>query len=142
VLIIILSALLSLQTPVQQPGARNAMPPSTMAKPVYVEVPVTIEIVNMTPQVVSDLVASGKIAIDGANHLNIPQGPMMAKLGPDMLRPGSQAQQIPANSAERPLKLAANHPLLVAAPTKFALVSSKKVKLSVQGNRLILTELR
>lgn len=115
------------------------MPPSTMSNPVYVEVPVTIEIVNMTPQVLSDLVASGKIAIDGANHLTIPQGPMMAKLGPDMLRPGSQAQQIPANSAERPLKLAANQPLLVAAPAKFVLVTARKVKLTVQGNRLVLS---
>ena len=139
-LIVILAALFTFQVPGQQPGTRNAMPPSTMANPVYVEVPVTIEIVNMTPQVLSDLVASGKIAIDGANHLNIPQGPMMAKLGPDMLRPGSQAQQIPANSAERPLKVAANQPLLVAAPAKFTIVTQKKVKLVVQGNRLILTE--
>jgi hypothetical protein len=138
VLFTILFAVLSLQVPVLPPGARNAMPPSTMANPVYVEVPVTIEIVNMTPQVLSDLVASGKIAIDGANHLNIPQGPLMAKLGPDMLRPSSQPHQIPANSAERPLKVTANQPLLVAAPAKFALVAGKKVKLTVQGNRLIL----
>ncbi len=111
-----------------------------MSNPVYVEVPVTIEIVNMTPQVLSDLVASGKIAIDGANHLTVPQGPMMAKLGPDMLRPGSRAQQIPANSAERPLRLPANQTLQVAAPAKFALVTTKKVKMTVQGNRLVLNE--
>jgi len=108
-----------------------------MANPVYVEVPVTIEIVNMTPQVLSDLVASGKIAVDGANHLNIPQGPMIAKLGPDMLRPGSQAQQIPANSAERPLKVAANQPLLVSASANFALGTPQKSKLDVRGNRRV-----
>jgi hypothetical protein len=139
---IILLATLCLQVPGQPPpGSRNAMPPSTLASPVYVTLPVTIEVVNMTPQVVADLVASGKIAIDGANHLTIPQGPRIATLGPDMMRPGARPEPVAASSAERPLKLPANRPLQVSAPTKFALVTAKKVKLTVQGNRLVLTEL-
>jgi len=118
------------------------MPPSTMKDPVYVALPATIEVVNMTPQVLADLVASGKIAVDGANHLNIPQGPMIATLGPDMLRPSSRSEPIPANSSERPLKLAAGQPLLVSAPTKFTIVTARKVKLTVDRNRLVLTEIR
>lgn len=132
------------QAPPSQRPARGelTMPPSTLQNPIYLSVPATIDIVNMTPQVVADLVASGKIVIDGANHLNIPQGPMMAKIGPDMLRPGAERDTVPANSAERPLKLAANQPLRVAAPAKFAIVAGAKVKLTVQGNRLVLTEIR
>lgn len=78
-----------LAQPQQPPRGQLAMPPSTMSDPIYVTLPITIEVVNMDPQVLADLVASGKIAIDGANHLNIPQGPMVARLGPDMLRPAA-----------------------------------------------------
>jgi hypothetical protein len=137
----LLAALPAPQQP-QQPRRELALPPSTLQSPTYIELPATIEIVNMTPQVVADLVASGKITVDGANHLTLPQGPMLARIGPDMLRPGAQAESIPVNSAERPLKLAANRPLLVAAPAKFALVSKHKAKLTVQGNRLVLTEIK
>jgi len=112
-----------------------------MSDPVYVTLPITIEIVNMTPQVLSDLVASGKIVVDGANHLNIPSGPAAAKLGPDMLRPQSQTDRIPATSADRPLKQPTAHPLLVAAPIKFAIVAKGKVTLTVEGNRLVLKEI-
>lgn len=118
------------------------MPPSTLVKPIYVALPVTIEIANLTPQVIADLVASGKLGVDGANHLNIPQGPMGAMVGPDLLRPRARAQQIPANSSERPLRIPAAQPLLVEAPAKFVLVAAGKIKLTLQGNRLVLTEIR
>jgi len=137
-----LSGVLSFQTPVQSPGSRQAMPPSTMSNPIYVTLPVTIEIANMAPQVVADLVASGKLAVDGAHHLNIPQGPMGAMAGLDMLRPSARPQEIPTSSSERPLKVPANQTLVVSAPRKFVLVTAGKIKLTVLGNRLTVNEIR
>lgn len=118
------------------------MPPSTMAHPIYVTLPVTIEVANMTPQVVADLVSSGRLAVDGANHLNIPPGPIGAMAGLDMLRPSARPREIAASSPERPLKVPANQTLVVGAPRKFVLVAAGKIKLTVQGNRLVLTEIR
>jgi hypothetical protein len=140
VLPIVLSLVLSaLQAPAQRPGQdRLRFPPSTMSSPVYVKLPITIEIVNMTPQVLSDLVASGKIAVDGANHLNIPSGPMVARLGPDMLRPEAQGERLPATSADRPLSRPADRPVLVSAPAKFTLITTGKPTLTVQGSRIVL----
>jgi hypothetical protein len=140
VLPILLSLVLGLQTPPAQRGPDNRLtfPPSTMSGPVYITVPITIEIVNMTPQVLSDLHASGKLVVDGANHLNIPPAPMGAKIGPDMLRPGAQPERLPATSADHPLTRSADRPLLVSAPAKFTLITKGKPTLTVQGNRIIL----
>jgi len=137
---ILLALALVLQSPPAQrtPDNRLMFPPSTMSGPVYVTLPITIEIVNMTPQTLADLVASGKIVIDGANHLNIPPGPMVGKLGPDMLRPDAQPERIPVTSADRPLSRPIDRPLLVSAPAKFALIATGKPRLTVQGNRIIL----
>lgn len=128
-------------TPGQRP-AMNAMPPSTLDDPLYVAVPVTIEISNMTAQTVRDLVAAGKIAVDGAHHLNIPASVAPTGLGPDMLRPGSRTLNRPKSSADEPLRQPAGQPLVVAAPEKFTLVSNGKIHLAVQGNRLVLTEIK
>jgi hypothetical protein len=136
----LLALVFGLQSPPAQrtPDNRLMFPPSTMTGPVYVTLPIAIEIVNMTPQVLADLVASGKIVVDGANHLNIPRGPMAAKLGPDLLRPDAQPERLPVTSADRPLSRPIDRPVLVAAPAKFAVIASGKPKLTVQGNRIIL----
>jgi hypothetical protein len=140
VLTIVLSLLLcALQAPAQRgPDTRLAFPPSTMSSPVYVTLPITIEVANMTPQALADLVASGKLAVDGANHLNIPAGPMAANLNPDLFRAGAQAERLPSTSAERPLTRPPDRPLVVTAPAKFTLVTPRKPALTVQGNRIIL----
>jgi len=140
---IALSVLVAMQSalPQQSPRGGLAFPPSTLNNPIYVKLPVTLEIVNMTPQVVADLVASGKIAVDGANHLNIPEALKIATLGPGMLRPDARADDIPKNSAEHPISIGAGSVLKILAPAKLSLVGAK-ARLTVQGNKLVITEIR
>jgi hypothetical protein len=131
----LLLAVLSLQRPVPAPPA---LPPSTLEPTIYVAAPVTIEVANMSAQMVADLVAAKRIALDEARHLGLPTPP--ATLSAERFAPRVQLSDPPPTAADRPYRGRA--PLVVRAPARFAIVGTAPLALSVRGNRLVITEIK